>query len=971
VSKRPRWARLGVLFAMLSLATVMSGAASGGATKSNGRGLDQELLRQLIAAAEGSVQVSREDATTMAAFIRAGQNGDLLDDNLSASSKAARFFDRYGALFGAGDESSLQKSSTFKDGDGGTHIRYEQFYKGVPVWGGELIAHLDGHLNLTAVNGTAVPNIAVNVKPRLSEARAVSRAIATVVADPPTDAQTGDKLKLSAVQLKGKAILYVYRLGLVKNERGSNQLVYEVEVTDGAGVRDFVFVHAHSGKIVNRYSAIHDALNRELYEARSVGNPPTVKFQLVWKEGDKFPGNLNSEQQNLVAFSGDTYRFFFNLVGRDSYDGNGAKMVTINNDPRINCPNANWNGITTNYCNGVTSDDVVVHEWGHAYTDFTHDLIYQWQPGALNEAYSDIWGETVDLINGAGTDSPAPVRTSGACSTRTVPVPVLIINTPTPGECPAGAAAFGPPLTAAGTTGDLVLANDGVGTTTDACEALPANSMTGKIGLIDRGTCTFTVKVKNAQNAGAIGAAIANINNGGPFGMAGGDATITIPSLGISQAHGNLLKGFLQTGASNVTLRVKSGQVPPQNSLRWLLAEDSFAFNPTAGAGNHAIRDMWEPTCLSDPGKVSDVEYHCDVSDGGGVHSNSGVPNHGYALLVDGGTYNGQSITGIGLTKAAHIYWRAQAVYQTRTSDFADHADALLASCNDLIGDPLTSLSTTTPGTFTGRISATDCGQIRKMIAAVELRRDPTAQCNFTPLLDPNAPDACGKGSRSQTIFSQNFDGSNPLSGWSVTNDPVFEGATIVDWRVRSDLPGGRRSTAVFAEDLDGQCDGSANDKSGVMTLTSPSIQITGGTGGHRLTFLHYVATEFSFDGGNVKISVNDGPFAVVPASAFTFNDYNTTLATTAQGNTNPLQGQPGFSGTDGGQVFGSWGESQIDLGKLGVEAGDSIELSFDFGMDGCGAVDGWYVDDIEILACEGGGAAATGKAVRERFTRS
>ena len=61
-------------------------------------------------------------------------------------------------------------------------------------------------------------------------------------------------------------------------------------------------------------------------------------------------------------------------------------MVTINNDPRIDCPNANWNGVTTNYCDGVTSDDVVAHEWGHAYTEYTSGLIYQWQPGAMNEA---------------------------------------------------------------------------------------------------------------------------------------------------------------------------------------------------------------------------------------------------------------------------------------------------------------------------------------------------------------------------------------------------------------------------------------------------------------------------------------------------------------------------------------------------------------------------------------------------------
>ena len=97
-------------------------------------------------------------------------------------------------------------------------------------------------------------------------------------------------------------------------------------------------------------------------------------------------------------------------------------MNTVNNDPTIACPNANWNGTTTNYCNGVTSDDVVAHEWGHAYTEFTHGLIYQWQPGALNESYSDIWGETVDLINGRMDDDEGDIRPSapdGECSTHT------------------------------------------------------------------------------------------------------------------------------------------------------------------------------------------------------------------------------------------------------------------------------------------------------------------------------------------------------------------------------------------------------------------------------------------------------------------------------------------------------------------------------------------------------------------------
>ena len=143
-----------------------------------------------------------------------------------------------------------------------------------------------------------------------------------------------------------------------------------------------------------------------------------------------FPGSLNQDQQNIVNFSGDSYYYFFNAFGVDSYDGAGSEMQSVNNDPRINCPNANWNGVTTNYCNGVTSDDVVAHEWGHAYTDFTHNLIYQWQSGALNESYSDIWGETVDMLNGLGTDLPNPARSENACSVYTTPIPLLTINAP-------------------------------------------------------------------------------------------------------------------------------------------------------------------------------------------------------------------------------------------------------------------------------------------------------------------------------------------------------------------------------------------------------------------------------------------------------------------------------------------------------------------------------------------------------------
>ena len=67
-------------------------------------------------------------------------------------------------------------------------------------------------------------------------------------------------------------------------------------------------------------------LFRRLFEGQedSEGNPlPPIQ---IWQEGDPFPGSLNADQQNIVNFSGDAYRFFFNTWARDSYDGAGAEI---------------------------------------------------------------------------------------------------------------------------------------------------------------------------------------------------------------------------------------------------------------------------------------------------------------------------------------------------------------------------------------------------------------------------------------------------------------------------------------------------------------------------------------------------------------------------------------------------------------------------------------------------------------------
>jgi hypothetical protein len=414
-----------------------------------------------------------------------------------------------------------------------------------------------------------------------------------------------------------------------------------------------------------------------------------------------------------------------------------------------------------------------------------------------------------------------------------------------------------------------------------------------------------------------------------------------ITTVEVSNGDGGKIKAGLPASA---TIALDVGT---DDSVRWLVGEDDTAVGLTG-----ALRDMWTPECFGNPGKVSAPEYSCSTADGGGVHNNSGVDNHAYALMVDGGGYNGQTIVGIGLTKAAHIYFRAKTHYQGPATDFADHADALEQSCADLVGVNLASLTT---GAASGEIvSAADCAQVAKTMIAVEMRAPPT-QCGFQPLLAKNPPPLCAAPKKLRRIFSDNFnddDGQeNPATRWTVSHEGVTPDFTARDWKITANLPGNRPGRAFYGPDLNiGTC-GPGGDESGVLHLNSPRILLDETVKSPTLAFDHYVATEGGWDGGNLKIRVNGGAWQLVNPADFVYNAYNDVLNTAADGNTNPLAGQPAFTGADGGSVEGSWGRSIVNLAPY-AKANDRIQLRFDIGNDGCGGNTGWYIDDVQLYQC-------------------
>ncbi len=138
-------------------------------------------------------------------------------------------------------------------------------------------------------------------------------------------------------------------------------------------------------------------------------------------------------------------------------------------------------------------------------------------------------------------------------------------NSPTARDFVAGRGTWGGDLDPP-TTGDLELVEDGTGNN-EGCNAL-IGFTPGNVALIDRGTCEFGTKALNAENAGASGVIIVNnqqLPNGIiPMGAGANGGSVTIPTVMIGNADGQLLKDELALPATvNVTLQLPLGGLPP------------------------------------------------------------------------------------------------------------------------------------------------------------------------------------------------------------------------------------------------------------------------------------------------------------------------------------------------------------------------------------------------------------------------
>ncbi len=120
-----------------------------------------------------------------------------------------------------------------------------------------------------------------------------------------------------------------------------------------------------------------------------------------------------------------------------------------------------------------------------------------------------------------------------------------------------------------------------------------------------------------------------------------------------------------------------------------------------------------------------------------------------------------------------------------------------------------------------------------------------------------------------------------------------------------------------------------------LSSLETPEYTVFGDS--PKMKFWHFYNIENGFDGGNVKMSVNNGAFNIITPNG----GYDDDELSSGWGN--PLGGEPAFTGESG-----TWQEETFDLSSL-VNVGDKVVFRFDFGADESITHSGWYIDDFSL----------------------
>jgi bacillolysin len=301
---------------------------------------------------------------------------------------------------------------------GRTQTRYQQYAAGAAVFSGQITMNRDAAGAAETVIGAYFPGIVAKNSRTITrnQARSIVRA------------QVGARGRYTTT----------YQL----NPR-TGRTFYQVDVMRAAQ-RPIRWVDAGNGRIVKSFSGLAHGegvgVKGDTKTVDTTQNAGTGQYELLSADGRQITydnqnrkatdvlmsdpddvwnllGNKSPAQQAGVDahyYANVVDDFYMDTFSRNSIDGLGMQIKSVVHYGSRYC-NAFWNGLYMTYGDGDGRTclslsgglDVDGHELTHGVTEHTSALIYENQPGALNESFSDMMGNTIEFYADAHGLDPA------------------------------------------------------------------------------------------------------------------------------------------------------------------------------------------------------------------------------------------------------------------------------------------------------------------------------------------------------------------------------------------------------------------------------------------------------------------------------------------------------------------------------------------------------------------------------------
>ena len=379
--------------------------------------------------------------TPLSQIAEVAQDGNWIKMNQDIATAPETFFENYKASLGLSQQDQLVLTKTKEDVYGFSHFRYQQYYKGIPVEGGEYILHTKNG-NVQHGNGHLVREIKTENEFTISAEEAIESAKQHMGANRYYWEVPEMEARIKSIKNDPKATFYpTPELVMVDSSFETNgseyTLAWKVDLfAEGREGRKIVYINAANGRFLFALAGCQEESVVGTAETRYHGTQTIItdslapmQFHLIdsTRGGGVFTYDLNkNEDESLSEHFIDednywnnanaelddaatdvhwgmemTYDYFLQNHGRDSYDDKGSAIISyVHYD--TSWSNARWAGMWALFGDGnnnpLNSIDVVSHELTHGVTGNSAGLIYRNESGALNESFSDIFGTAVEFF---------------------------------------------------------------------------------------------------------------------------------------------------------------------------------------------------------------------------------------------------------------------------------------------------------------------------------------------------------------------------------------------------------------------------------------------------------------------------------------------------------------------------------------------------------------------------------------------